>query len=134
MRVRKWTRDSSFSLRASRNGHHLAHRISGARFLLSVPRYGHLEWLATDGRGIRILFLALVSLINVCWPSISNATNGCEPWVAKIVSAQGRVEAKRTIQITNKPHQEMSDEELMQKTYNDAFDESDWVETGKKAA
>ena len=38
---------------------------------------------------------------------------------------------KHTIPISEKPH--ITDEELVEKNYNDAFDESDWAETGKAA-
>jgi len=41
--------------------------------------------------------------------------------------------AVQTIAITNKPHETMSDEEVRNKTFNDAFDESDWAESGKEA-
>jgi HSP20 family molecular chaperone IbpA len=60
----------------------------------------------------------------------ANFSDGC--LVIRAPKLDPPVEAKRTIQITSKPHQEISDEELRQKTFNDAFDESDWVETGKK--
>ena len=35
------------------------------------------------------------------------------------------------IPITVKPHEMMTDEELVQKSFSDAFDESDWAEAGK---
>jgi HSP20 family protein len=39
--------------------------------------------------------------------------------------------ASQAIAITEEPHI-MTDEEVVQKSYSDAFDESDWAETGKK--
>lgn len=38
---------------------------------------------------------------------------------------------KHTIPITEKPHASLDDEEIVQTNYSDAFDESDWAETGK---
>lgn len=41
-------------------------------------------------------------------------------------------EQPQRIPITESPHEMTTDEELVQKSYTDAFDESDWAETGKK--
>ena len=42
-------------------------------------------------------------------------------------------EQPQRIPITESPHEMPTDEELVQKSYTDAFDESDWVETGKNS-
>jgi HSP20 family molecular chaperone IbpA len=39
---------------------------------------------------------------------------------------------KRSIPITTEPHKAITDEEVVQSQYNDAFDESDFMEEGKK--
>ena len=51
----------------------------------------------------------------------------------KLAPVEETKPAVQTIAITTKPHETMSDEEVRNKTYNDAFDESDWVESGKEA-
>lgn len=60
----------------------------------------------------------------------ANFADGCLVIRAPKVPVETK---KRQIEITNKPHLEMSDEEIRHKNYNDAFDESDWAEVGKKA-
>jgi HSP20 family molecular chaperone IbpA len=42
-------------------------------------------------------------------------------------------EPKRAIPISKKPHSMLDQEQVTQTNYSDAFDESDWAETGKEA-
>ena len=60
----------------------------------------------------------------------ANLSDGCLVIRAPKLPVEAK---KRQIEITNKPHLEMSEEEIRHKNYNDAFDESDWAEEGKKA-
>jgi HSP20 family protein len=62
----------------------------------------------------------------------ANFADGCLVIHAPKLAMENQ--AKRLIPISNRPHKQITDEELRQKNYNDEFDESDWVETGKKAA
>ena len=62
----------------------------------------------------------------------ANFADGCLVIRApKLVTEE---EGNRQIPITSQPHQIPSEEEVRQKDYSDEFDESDWAETGKKAA
>jgi HSP20 family protein len=52
--------------------------------------------------------------------------------VLKAPKVEVTVPPKKTIAITEDPHDDI-EEEVIQKSYSDAFDESDWVEAGKEA-
>lgn len=62
----------------------------------------------------------------------ANFSEGC--LVIRVPKLEAADQPKRQIPITNRPHEELTEDEMRYKSYNDAFDESDWVETGKKAA
>lgn len=65
----------------------------------------------------------------------ANFADGClvvrAPKLEPVVASK---ENTRQIPISTRPHAEMllTDEELKYKNFNDAFDESDWAETGKR--
>ena len=61
----------------------------------------------------------------------ANFTDGCLVIRAPKVAPDTTDSDTRKIPITN--HPEISDEELRQRDYSDAFDESDWAETGKES-
>jgi HSP20 family protein len=63
-----------------------------------------------------------------------NITANLSDGVLVLTAPKLETEQKRRIAITEKPHgpgKLASDEEVIQKSYSDAYDESDWAETGK---
>jgi len=60
----------------------------------------------------------------------ANLDEGVLVLTAPKLKPEAAEKPKKTIPITKKPHS-MLDEEIVQTNYSDAFDESDWAETGK---